>query len=207
VRELKGGSVIALRFARVVSDAQSRLDLDASELARLSRSDRLKIDVAVFDQGMSLLRAVPPSQRPPALIIPLSFSSLSNVDDRARMVSGLNEARGCVPQGIICELCDIEGVPAATLLGAVEVVRPFSLFVIGQVHELTAGQAHLLREARLHGVSVMCPPADSAAELDRWAQRSIRPAKKAVSGVLVYRAPSDAVARVLGATHASVRPA
>src|SRR5205085_1157116 len=103
VRELKGGSLVAYRFARRVMDARSRVDLNASELMRLGRGDRLKIDFGVIVQGMNLLLAEPRSRRPPALIVPISFSSLSNVEDRARIVTALKQARSHVPQGVICE--------------------------------------------------------------------------------------------------------
>jgi hypothetical protein len=208
VRELRGGAVIALRFCRRVTDAASGAGFDACELARLSGSDRLRIDLGAMVEGFNLLRDQAPDARPPALIIPISFSSLSNVDGRACIVSAFQEARRHAAQGVICELGDVDGVPATTMLAAAAMIRPFSLFLIGHAQELTRSEARTLREVGLRGVSLTCPTSLGPGEFAPWAKAAIAAGKTAAKSVLLYGVPSEAdrdLVRALGGTHASVR--
>jgi hypothetical protein len=207
VFELKRGNLIGVRFARRVTDASTGLEFAAPELERLSRSDRLRIDLGLIVQGLNLVRQQGPGCRTPALIIPISFSSPSNLEGRARIVTAFKEARSHSERGVISELCEIDGVPATTLLSAAAMVRPFSLFVIGHVAEFPPAWERPLREAGLRGVSMACPPHLAGAEFHGWANSAIRAAKRASRAVLLYQLPSEDERRLaasLGATHASV---
>src|SRR5258705_5444124 len=77
VIELKGRTTIGLRLRRSVADATSGREFSATELARLSRSDRLRIDLGAIALGLGELRRSRPEAPPLALILPGSFSSLS----------------------------------------------------------------------------------------------------------------------------------
>ena len=207
VIELKRRSTIALRFRRAVADAANGREFTRTEQARLSRSDRLRIDLGTVALGLSHLKERPDAAGPPALILPISFSSLSNLDDRARIVSAFAEARPSARQGLICELHDIEGVPLATLQAAASLIAPFSLFVIGHLPDITRTEAAVLREAGLQGVATDCPPNIDDAEFPRWAKRAVACGRHAARAVLLYGVPSLSLAMVaatLGATHAQV---
>lgn len=210
VAELRGNASIGLRFARRISDLGSARDLPASELALLSRSDRLRIDLGGMVSGLNALRAGPGAAKPPSIIVPISFSSLSNLEGRAQIVSGFKEARGYCDRGVICELCEIDGVPAATLIAAVAMIRPFSLFVVGHVEDLRTGEGRALKEAGIRAVSIDCPGNLGDTAFAGWARPTIATARKVAKSVLLYGVPSEHQVRMaagLGATHASISQA
>ncbi|MDB5443209.1 MAG: hypothetical protein JWP86_374 [Phenylobacterium sp.] len=207
VIELKGRATIGLRFRRSVTDAATGRDFSAAELERLSRTDRLRIDLGAMAQGLKALRETRRAAPPPTLILPVSFSSLSTLDDRARIVSAFQEARGYARQGLICELRDIEGVPLATLQAAASMIAPSSLFVVGHLTECTRAEARMLKDAGFRALSTECPPNLDGAAFLGWAKQTILTAKQATRSVLIYRLPSlqqAMIAAALGATHAHV---
>lgn len=207
VIELKGRATIGLRFRRSVTDAATGREFSGAELERLSRTDRLRIDLGAVALGLKALRNSRRSAPPPALILSVSFSSLSNLDDRARIVSAFQEARAYARQGLICELRDIEGVPLATLQAAASMIAPSSLFVVGHLMECTRGEARTLKDAGLRGLSTECPPNLDGAAFLGWAKQTVLTARQATRSVLIYRLPSmqqAMIAAALGATHAHV---
>jgi hypothetical protein len=207
VMELKGRATIGLRFRRSVADAASGREFSAAELARLSRGDRLRIDLGTVALGLNDLRSSRRTEPPPALILPVSFSSLSNLDDRARIVSAFQEARAYARQGLICELREIEGVPATTLQTAATMIAPSSLFVIGHLEEFTPIEARVLKDAGLQGISTEWPSYLDPGAFLGWVKRTVFAGKHAARSVLLYRLALPqhaAVAAAIGATHAHV---
>lgn len=207
VIELKGRGTIGLRFRRSVTDAATGREFSSAELERLSRTDRLRIDLGAVALGLKALRDSRRAAPPPTLILPVSFSSLSNLDDRARIVSAFQEARTYARQGLICELRDIEGVPLATLQAAASMIAPSSLFVVGHLMELTRSEARVLKDAGFRGLSTECPPNLEGAAFLGWAKQTVLTAKQATRSVLIYRIASlqqAMIAAALGATHAHV---
>jgi hypothetical protein len=207
VIELKGRTTIGLRLRRSVADATSGREFSAPELARLSRSDRLRIDLGAITLGLGELHRSRPEALPLTLILPVSFSSLSNLDDRTRIVGAFQEARAYARQGLICELRDIDGVPATTLQTAATMIGPSSLFVVGHLEAFTRIEARVLKEAGLRGISTESPPFLDQAEFLDWATRTVAAGKHAARSVLIYRMllpQQAAVAAAVGATHAHV---
>jgi hypothetical protein len=205
VMELKGGTTIGLRFRRTVTDAVTGREFDSAEVARLSRADRLRIDLGTVALGLNALRRDRNAAPPPALILPVSFSSLSNLDDRARIVSAFQEAGAHARKGLICELREIEGVPATTLQAAATMIAPFSLFVIGHLEEFTPIEARVLREAGLQGISTEWPSYLAPDAFLGWVKRTVAAGKHAARSVLLYRLrlpQQAALATAVGATHA-----
>lgn len=205
--ELKGRTTIGLRLRRCVADAASGREFSATEMARLSRSDRLRIDVGAISLGLAELRRSRPDTPPLTLILPVSFSSLANLDDRARIVGAFKEARTYARQGLICELRDIDGVPAATLQNAATMIAPSTLFVVGHLEAFTRMDARVLKDAGLRGISTESPPYLDPAEFLDWVKRAVAAGKHAARSVLIYRMllpQQAAVAAAIGATHAHV---
>jgi hypothetical protein len=206
VMELKGHATIGLRFRRTVIDAVSGEEFSSTELSRLSRSDRVRIDLGAVAVGLAGLREGRRSA-PPALIVPVFFSSLSNLDDRARIVSAFQEARAYARQGLICEFRDIEGVPATTLQAAATMIAPYSLFAVGHMDEVTRVEAQVLKEAGLRGLSTEWPTYLDQGAFPTWVRKTVSAGKIGARSVLVYRLPSiqqAMVAATIGATHAHV---
>jgi hypothetical protein len=110
-------------------------------------------------------------------------------------------------QGLICELRDIEGVPATTLQAAATTIAPFTLFVVGHMAEFTRVDAQVLKEAGLRGLSAEWPTDLDRAAFRGWVKKTVVAGKHAARPVLLYRLPSlrkAMIAAAVGATHANV---
>jgi hypothetical protein len=210
VLELKTFGRIGFRMARRVLLVGSDEELTPAAVANLSRADILRIDLATIARGMDRLRADGADERQPTLIIPVSFASLSNSSARAEIVGMLQQASSLVKQGIICEICDIEGVPQGAMLSATSLISPFSLLVVGRlgVTPISSFALEQLKGSGLRALSFECPRNQGQAEFLGWAKATIGAAKRLTKSILVYRLASarDAsLAAALGATHASLR--
>lgn len=210
VFELKGFSRIGFRMARGVRLVATEAELTPAMVSQLSRADILRIDLATIARGMDRLRAESSGEQDPSLIVPVSFTSLSNERTRVEIVTLLTAARSLVRKGIICEICDIEGAPASALLEATSVIRPVSLFVVGRL-DVTPPASATVREMKRAGfqaVSAECPANLGQAEFLGWGKATVAAARRVARSVLIYRTDSArqaGLAAALGATHASVR--
>ena len=210
VFELKTFGRIGFRMARRVLAVGTDEVLSPAALANLSRADLLRIDLATIARGLDRLKSAENAAREPSLIVPLSYVTLSNQRARDQMSTALKTASSVVKHGIICDICDIEGVPQVALLSAVSLIRPFSLFVVGRLVTTPPMSATLaqLKNGGLNALSFDCPPHGSESEFIEWAKTTIEAAKTVAKPVLAYGASSarDAgMLALLGATHASVR--
>lgn len=210
VFELKTYGRIGFRLARRVLVVATEEELSPAAVSALSRADILRIDLATIARGMDRLLADGPGERQPSLIIPVSYTSLSSIKGRNEIGAAFKEASALVQRGVICEICDIEGVPQGALLAAASMIRPFALFVVGRLSAAPPAQAHVsqLKSAGLQAISFECPHGQSENEFLAWAKVSIEAAKRIARSVLVYRtdsARSAGLTALMGATHASVR--
>ena len=208
VFELKGFARIGFRLARKVLVVGSEEELSATAIAGLSRADILRIDLATIARGMDRLRADQSGEQQQSLIVPVSFTSLSSQKGRLEIVEAFKEASGLVLRGVICEICDIEGVPQVALLSAASLIRPFALFVVGRLHQTPPPAIAQLKGAGLQAISFECPPNQGEAEFISWAKASVDAAKQIAKSILVYRTASArnaGLVALMGATHASVR--
>ena len=206
IYELKGFTRIGFRMVRRVIVVASGEELAPRQVAALSASDIVRADLATITRGIDRLRSEA-GERQLSLIVPLSFSSLSSQRGRTELVTPLKEAGSLVRLGVICEMLDIEGVPAGALLSAGALVRPFSLLVVGHLEAPSPKSFGRLAGAHLQALSFECPASLGEAEFIGWANATVTAARKVAKSVLVYRAPSAQRAGVLasfGATHVSL---
>lgn len=203
VLEAKAFSRIGFRMIRrvLVTHRGEEEELPPQQVSKLSTADLLRVDLATIARGVDRLKAEKEQQL--SLIIPVSFTSLSTQKGRTELVQQLREAGGLVKLGVICEICDIEGVPQGALLSATSLVRPFTLLVVGQLAAVTPAAVARLDGTGLQAISFDCPPNLGDAEFIGWARASITTAKRNAKAVMVYRAtPGRAGALAsLGATH------
>jgi hypothetical protein len=181
-------------------------ELTTRQVSALSTGDVLRTDLATMTRGIDRLR-VDGGEQQLSLVVPLSFSSLSCQRGRSEIVGPLKEAGGLVRFGVICEILDLEGVPAGALLSAASLVRPFSLLVVGHLEAPNQNSFARLAGANLQALSFECPAGLADAEFVGWAAATVVSAKKLCKSVIVYRAPSAQRAGVLasfGATHVSL---
>lgn len=214
VFELKSFSRIGFRMARSVRVVGTEAELTPAMVSNLPRADILRVDLATIARGMDRLRAAAAiaseGTQDPSLIVPVSFTSLSNERARAEVVTLLTTARGLVEKGVICEICDIEGASHDALAAATAAIRPVSLFVVGRLDVTPPAGATIrqMRKAGFQAVSAECPANLGQAEFLGWGKATIAAARRVARSVLIYRTDSARHAgttALLGATHASVR--
>jgi hypothetical protein len=208
VYELKGFTRIGFRMIRRVIVVATGRELTPPEISALATADLLRTDLATITRGIDRLRVDGGAEQMLSLIVPVSFSSLASQRGRAELVEPVREAANLVKLGVICEIHDIEGVPASALLAVTGLLRPLSLLVVGHLERPTAGGFARLAGAGLQALSFECPQAGvGEAEFQGWAAAAVAAARKTAKSVLVYRAGSMARAGALGslgATHVSV---
>jgi hypothetical protein len=209
VLELKSFKRIGHRIVRRILYVETEAPLTAKELLALSRSDIERIDCATIDRGLQRLRADAGAAQALSLIIPVSYTSLSNRQGRTALARLFSEAKSLVKAGVICEVCDIENVPHAGLVEATSLIKPFCLFLIGRVNGTTTQGLSRLRGVGLRGISFDAPAGLSGdAEFVGWARPAINAVKGVAKSVLVYRLASPrhvGLAALLGATHVSLQ--
>jgi hypothetical protein len=210
VFELRTYRRIGFRMVRRVLVVSTDEELTPSALANLSRADILRIDLATIARGLHRLESAGSEDQLPSLIVPVSYTSLSNRKARADIVDAFKEATGLVKQGVICEITDIESVPQVALLSVTSLIRPFALLVVGRLETTPPPLAILnqLKGSGLQALSFECPPNQGEAEFLGWSKATIEAAKRIAKSVLVYRTTSArnaGLAALIGATHASVR--
>jgi len=207
VFELKGFTRIGFRMVRRVIVMDTGEELSPQQVAMLSTSDMLRVDLATAVRGIDRLVAETSGEQQLSLIVPLSFTSLSSQKGRTEFAKQLREAGGLVRLGVICEIGDIDGVPPSALLAATSLVRPFALLVAGRLMNTKPGAIAGLEGAGLQAVSFECPVGLGEAEFIGWATRTIRSGKRIAKSVMVYRARSPKEAATLaslGASHVSL---
>ena len=207
VYELKGFTRIGFRMIRRVIAMNSGEELSPQQVAALSTADILRVDLATVVRGIDRLTAETAGEQQLSLIVPLSFTSLSSQKGRNEFARQLKETGGMVRLGVICEICDIDGVPPSALLAAASLVRPFTLLVAGRVQDTAPAAITRLEGAGLQAISFECPPGLGEAEFIGWATVAIRAAKRVAKSVMIYRARSAKQAGTLaslGASHVSL---
>lgn len=206
--ELKAYERIGFRLARRVIHVETGDELSPAAIAGLSGGDILKIDRIAVGRGLDRLRVENAEAMALSIVVPVSAYSLSSQRGRADLVSAFKAARSLVQRGVICEICDIEGVARDALAAAIQVIKPFCLFVVGRRQESGAQGLRALKGVGFQALSLECPPGMPDAELIGWGKANIEPARRITRSVLVYRADSAraaGMAAMMGATHATLR--
>ena len=209
VYELKTFTRIGFRMVRRVIVVQTDEELAPPKLAALSTSDLLRVDLATIARGLGRLQTESLEEQQPSLIVPISFVSISGQKGRAVLAEQLTAVARYVRLGVICEVCDLHGVPASALLTATSLVRPFALLIAGHVVNPSRDAVSVLRGSGLQAISFDCPRDLRDAEFRSWAAMAIPAARSLAKSVLVYRAGSPERAAILGslgATHVSLSP-
>ncbi len=211
VFQLKTYGRIGYRMTRRVLQIPGETPLTLAEQRKLTSLDTEKIDFATLARGLNRLQQDAEGDRQPSLILPVSFVTLSSQRGRAVLADFFRAAQASVQRGLICEVCDIEGVPPSALLAATSLIRPFCLFVVGRLGAAPAAPLTSLKDAGLQGFSIECPPAlMSDNEFGGFAKAVVgaaRPISRAVMLFGIASAHHAAIASLYGATHASFAPA
>jgi hypothetical protein len=207
VFQLKTFARIGYRMSRRVLLLLSETPLSMAEQRKLTGIDIEKIDFATLARGLNRLQQDDDGERLPSLILPVSFATLSSQRGRTTLAEFFRAARSSVQRGLICEVCDIEGVPPSALLAATSLIQPFCLFVIGRLAATPGSHLAAIKDVGLSGFSIECPPglvADGEfGEFARAVTAATRGVGRAVMFFGVAGPRQAAIASLYGATHAS----
>ncbi len=205
VIKLADSERIGFRLARKVLGAHG--PLSTQELRNLSRADIARVDCATIARGLERLRVQVGADKSATLVVPVSFATLSNQRTRETLVSLLKQAQAEVRLGLVCEICELDGVPPSALLTAVSLIRPFCVRVLASVADPRAATLKPLKALGLAGVSVDSPPNLGDAEFLGWAREVARAVKPVAGALVIYRVqPKErgALAALAGASHISL---
>jgi hypothetical protein len=211
VFQLKTYGRIGYRMSRRVLQLPAETPLSIAEQRQLTGADIERIDFATLARGLNRLEQEGGAERQPSLILPVSYSTLTSHRGRAMLADFFRAAQQSVQRGLICEVCDIEGVPPSTLLAATSLMRPFCLFIVGRLAATPPAPLLAFKDAGLQGLSIECPPGLESDEAFAAFARAVTAAAKPVGKSLLMYGVSGprqaAMASLFGATHASFAPA
>jgi hypothetical protein len=205
VIKLADSERIGFRLARQVLGAQG--PLSTQELRNLSRADIARVDCATIARGLERLHAQMGADKSATLMVPVSFATLSNQRTRETLVSLLKQARDEVRLGLVCEICELDGVPPGALLTAISLIRPFCVRVLAFVADPRPVMLKSLKGLGLAGVSVESPPNLGDAEFLGWAREAARAVKPVAGALVIYRVQPierGVLAALAGASHISL---
>jgi hypothetical protein len=210
VIQLKTYARIGYRLKRRILTLPAETPLTRADQQKLTSADLERIDFATLARGLNRLEQEAGGDRQPSLILPVSFATLSSKRGRATLAEFFRAAQENVQRGLICEVCDIEGVPPSTLLAVTSLMRPFCLFMIGRLSAPPLGGLAALADTGLQGVSIERPAGvDSDAAFDAFVKALVAAAKPVVRAVMIYGLAGPrqaAIASLHGASHASFAP-
>ena len=204
---LASSTCMGYRLGRRVIELPSQLPLSSAEQRNLSRADIARIDYATLARGLDRLATEGGGEQSPTLIVPVSFITLSNQRTREVFIRLLEDAKGQVRHGLICEVNDLEDVPISSLLAAIALIKPFCVRVVGSITGMPPGAARRLKDVGLHGLSAECPSQLGDAEFIGWLknlQKSGRPVSNTVFACRVEGMRRAAIASLAGMSHATL---
>jgi len=210
VFQLKSYGRIGYRMTRKALMTPGDTPLTPADFGQLTSADIERIDFATLARGLNRLQQQSEGTREPSLILPVSFVTLSSHRGRSILAEFFRAAQASVQRGLICEVCDIEGVPPGAMLAATALMRPSCLFIVGRLNEPPLAGLADLQDVGLHGVSIECPPGlESDETFAHFARIVTTAAKGVVRAVMLYGVSGPrqaAIASLFGATHASFAP-
>ena len=204
---LTNSTCIGYRLGRRVIELPSETPLSRAEQQNLSRADIARIDYATLARGLDRLASEGGEEQSPTLVIPVSFVTLSNQRTREVFVRLLEGAKSQVRHGLICEVCDLDGVPAGALLATIALIKPFCVRVVGSITDIQAPSSRTLKDVGLHGVSAECPRNLGDAEFIAWLKEVHRSSQLVSHTVFACRVEGmrrAAIASLAGMSHATL---
>ncbi|WGM37342.1 hypothetical protein [Caulobacter sp. NIBR1757] len=201
---LKEGSLRgrALSYRLIEADGAKR----RLSLASLNTVDAERVDLAVLDAAFAALEPPVPGERPPLMMIPLSWSTLRAEKSRRRLLRRV--ATGQIDHGVLalCEVVGLEpGVPPAALREAVGALKPIFRGVLARTPSQASVLGHLA-DCGFTGAAVEADRIDNA-EDEAAMLRRVLLLQTIGPGVLIHGVRSVAglaAARGAGASWASL---
>jgi hypothetical protein len=210
VYQLKSPQRIGYHVSRWVLELPLEQRLTHDEQRAFGRADRVRVDFSALSRALSALEAGPTPSREPSLILPASQTTLADLRARTQLLELFRQAQARVRHGLICEVHNIEGVPPSAVKMAAAPFRRFCRFLVGHVEGDPRLAMAPLREGGFDGVSVDFPYANAAdTDFIGWMRGFMSTVRPVAKTVIIYGLDSlrhAAMANMMGATHASIRP-
>ncbi len=208
VFELKTFAQIGFRIVRRVLMMPGEIELSPQELRNLTTADIEKVDLATIARGVSRLKSEQGNAKQPTLFLPVSYTTLASQRGRGPLIARFKEATRGVEKGLICEICDIEGVPGSALAAVTVLIKPFCVIVVGKLREAPGRTPEDLRGVRLQGVAFEAGqhPLEPD-DFSIWAERAVANARRVTRSVIIHGLSGPeylGLAGLAGATHASL---
>ena len=186
-----------------ISSYAIRLTLPAG-MDRLSDADQEALSHLTIGHVLPILEDYRKEGGIFALIVPVSFSTLSARRPRMALLNRCAPFKDTMRRAVICELSDLNaGVPSGLVRETVAMIKPF-FRVITAVVKTSADVSAVYREAAVHGVAIAWPPGASAS-----AMGAVRAARRRTPNVILHRVPDDVSTdelRAINASHVTWNP-
>lgn len=208
VFELKTFAQIGFRISRRVLAMPGGVELTAQDLRNLTTADVERVDLATIARGISRLHSEQGNTKQPTLFLPVSYTTLASQRGRSPLIACFKDATVGVERGLVCEICDIEGVPGSALAAVTVLIKPFALIVVGKLKEAPVRIPDDLRNVRLQGIAFEAGqhPLDPP-DFITWAQRAVTNAQRVTRSVIIHGVAGPeylVLAGLAGASHASL---
>ncbi|MFT4089371.1 MAG: hypothetical protein QM645_01470 [Asticcacaulis sp.] len=206
--ELKKMMMIGHRLEPMVMEEFDNTLLDRKALASFDWGLREQVDIMNIEQGLRILRTRTPEQRKMMVVVPAAFSTFASQRARQKITQDVAKAAGELGLKVLYEIRELDGVPPHRVLEIVSLVKPFCMTVVGHVSADRKAIA-ALHKCGLSGVSVEYDGVKREEDaLSDYLSAMGTVARSSVGAFMMQGFESYrqmAVARLAGATHASLR--
>ncbi|MBP7704108.1 MAG: hypothetical protein KA105_02340 [Caulobacter sp.] len=206
---LKLNALAAIRIEPTVTETVSNRVIPSRAFAKLHDSDLSVIDKATLDYAALYVPGIDGAATP-AMIVPVSFRTMSTTKGRAALIDAAEGAPARMKAAVILELVDIDrGTPSSRLIEVAGLLKTLCRAVFARIQGGKDAMAPLTG-ARLAGVTL------DAAELGGVDERKMaalildfaKQARGLAPALAVQGLPNEvlfAIAETAGLTHASLR--
>ncbi len=205
VFEMHQARLVGHRLDPVVTCLDTQVTLDVAALRALSGADRERVDLATIARGVSRIRSTDAKARSPLIMLPAAFTTLGSSRGRAALVAALTEAKIDAWTRVVCEITDLDDVPASRLVEALSLIKPFCYAAVGRVGK-NGRTLNALASAGFNGVSRLFNGERDDGALYDGLRRHVAACQGRIKVCMAFGLPSYralAVAGAAGATHAS----
>ncbi|MEM9966424.1 MAG: hypothetical protein AAGC58_13875 [Asticcacaulis sp.] len=207
--ELKKMMLIGHRLEPMVMEEADHTLLDRKALTSLDWGLREQVDMMNIEQGLRILRTRTAEQRKMMMVVPAAFSTFASQRARQKITQDVAKAASELGLKVLFEIRELDGVPPHRVLEIVSLIKPFCMTVVGHV----SADRKAITALNKCGLSGVCIEYDGVRReddaLNDYLSSLGAVARASVGAFMVQGFESYrqmAVARLAGATHASLRP-
>ncbi len=205
VRDLHRDAVAGRHIAPRLIWAETGEALTPAERMDLLAADMERVDLVTLDRALERLAS---DDRPPSLLVTLSFLSASSQRARTRLMLHPGPLREVVRASVIWVLTDLpDGIPAGRLTEVAALLRPFGRAVFAETR-LTGVALKAARTAGIGGLILEPPALLNETDCALWLLQAGRLAERSAPTLIAANLVSAdllPMAAAAGFTHATLR--